>query len=530
MSATSVLMVLALAGCGGDPDVTWAGGELDGTASGTPVAVVPNLDDDDDDGTPDAEDPPSDDDDFALLELVVKRGATVSLEGTSLEILFDGDVVLEPGDSWEVPEKGTSREPLQVWVQATALDAQGVLTVERKGDDLEIPLHGAPLLLNHHLQQTEAVWVMPMSSPFYGNNTDMVASLQDVLGDRLTRVPAQAFDFDVWVQDEVELGTFTGADERVDIVVDSIRNNANTGGLHGVAKQYFARNTDFVRTFGSGFATTYDSFGNLEVGPPVTVDGVDYPAGRAYYGFDGSTGIVSEMRELLDREGLQAPIGIDTTWLCVGHVDEFTSFVPDKTAPRGFRLLYADTAAGYKLLDGLDEDINLPRYSPAPPYGHGISTSGELQDEEAVRAYNERIQADHLDPILDELIAGFGLSDEEVIRWPSIFEEVVEPGFGACGGLALVPGSVNLLLVNEPDGSSVAVMADPFFRADGAAASQDPFIQEYERLLPEEVKPVWVDDWDVYHLGMGEVHCGTNTRRTQDIEWWTEGAHLLGGE
>ena len=530
MSATSVLMILALSGCGGDPDVTWAGGALDGTAEGTPVAVVPNLDDDDEDGTPDAEDPPSDDDDLALLELVVKRGAKVSLEGDYLEIWYDGDVVLEPGDTWEVPEKGTAKSPLQVWVQATAIDARGVLTVERSGDDLQIPLRGAPLLLNHHLQETEQVWVMTMSSPLYGNNNQMVDTLEEVLGDRLTRIPPQPYDFDVWVQDEVELGTFTGAGERVDIVVDSIRNNANTGGLHGVAKDYFARSSDFVRTFGSGFATTYDSFGNLEVGPPVTVDGVDYPLGRAYYGFNGTTGIVSDMREMLDREGLQAPIGIDTTWLCVGHVDEFTSFVPDSTAPRGFRLLYADTTAGYALLDGLPDDINLPRYAKAPPNGHGVATSGELQDEEAVRAYNERIQADHLDPILEQLTAGFGLTSEEIIRWPSIFEEVVEPGFGTCGGLALVPGSVNLLLVNEPDGSSLAVMADPFFRSSGAPATDDPFIKEYERLLPSDIQPVWVDDWDVYHLGMGEVHCGTNSRRTQDIEWWSEAAHLLGGE
>ena len=33
----------------------------------------------------------------------------------------------------------------------------------------------------------------------------------------------------------------------------------------------------------------------------------------------------------------------------------------------------------------------------------------------------------------------------------------------------------------------------------------------------------FVDDWSVYHNGRGEIHCGTNVRRTGTpaTPWWT---------
>jgi protein-arginine deiminase len=30
----------------------------------------------------------------------------------------------------------------------------------------------------------------------------------------------------------------------------------------------------------------------------------------------------------------------------------------------------------------------------------------------------------------------------------------------------------------------------------------------------------WIDDWRTYHLGLGEVHCGTNTLRSFADPWW----------
>ena len=30
----------------------------------------------------------------------------------------------------------------------------------------------------------------------------------------------------------------------------------------------------------------------------------------------------------------------------------------------------------------------------------------------------------------------------------------------------------------------------------------------------------WVDDWEWYHMALGEVHCGSNVRRAPSGKWW----------
>ncbi|MCZ0990977.1 protein-arginine deiminase family protein [Streptomyces diastatochromogenes] len=34
------------------------------------------------------------------------------------------------------------------------------------------------------------------------------------------------------------------------------------------------------------------------------------------------------------------------------------------------------------------------------------------------------------------------------------------------------------------------------------------------------LKVSYIDDYYTYHLGMGEVHCGTNTLRDASAAWW----------
>ena len=60
-----------------------------------------------------------------------------------------------------------------------------------------------------------------------------------------------------------------------------------------------------------------------------------------------------------------------------------------------------------------------------------------------------------------------------------------------------------------------------FFRSDLNDRDTDPFIEMFEALLPTNVTPHWVDDWEWYHLQLGEVHCGSNTKRQPVQEWWT---------
>ena len=73
----------------------------------------------------------------------------------------------------------------------------------------------------------------------------------------------------------------------------------------------------------------------------------------------------------------------------------------------------------------------------------------------------------------------------------------------------------------------VLILPDPFLRTNTNLQESDPFIEHVNALLPESVETWWVDDWDSYHLWMGEVHCGSNTLRAPAADWWTDATHLL---
>jgi protein-arginine deiminase len=201
-------------------------------------------------------------------------------------------------------------------------------------------------------------------------------------------------------------------------------------------------------------------------------------------------------------------------------VDEFFTFVPDPSSEKGFKLVYSDVGLGYEFIESLDPAIPLQRYD----FVHGLGTVGEIANDNGLRSYNEEIQQYYLDPNLDILIAELGLEEEDIILFPALFE----PPQG-CGdyAAALIPGTANMQLYSYPDGRTVVLPPDPFLRPEGTTPALDPFILEFESLLPETLEYVWIDDFYSYHYGLGEVHCGTNVTRTPSVDWWTEARHLI---
>ena len=101
----------------------------------------------------------------------------------------------------------------------------------------------------------------------------------------------------------------------------------------------------------------------------------------------------------------------------------------------------------------------------------------------------------------------------------------------SCGGyaLSLIPGTVNMQVSPQTDGSVQLYMPDPFLRGAAEHQDDDPFIAEIEALLPPEHEFIWLDDWEGYHIAWGEVHCGSNTRRTPIANWWEDALHLIDG-
>ncbi|MFT4624775.1 MAG: hypothetical protein ACI8PZ_003438 [Myxococcota bacterium] len=528
--ATVLGLAVLVAGCKGKEDD--AGAKRGDIPTIAPVFGVPNLDDDDDNGKSDWRDEgASDDDDLAPLDLTALAEAllnddlvTFSLTGNAPVRVWAGGAVLADETTEGTLGKSELADPVLVEFGDFAAGDTLTLTVLKKDgsevDRQQVRLQGAPAILNHHLQPFERAFAVFDN----GYNDAMIADMDDVMGNTFISRDVFDYDFDVWVQDEFETATLTSPTSRIDVVIDSIRSDGY--GLDAFPERVVAKGgNSVVQTWGKGFPNSQDSFGNLEVSPPVTVDGVEYPFGRIYYGewAFGET-ITNKLTRFMEDQRVQDPFTLDVSFLCVGHVDEFTTFLPDPTAPKGFRLYIADIPEGLAFLEGLGPDYALPRYGR----DHGYGSVGEILDDRALIAINEDYQRDYIDPTVDRFKAELGLDDGDIVRVPALFEEI-----GACGpyGLALIPATVNMLVSTGEDGAVEAFLPDPFLRGDDEGPESDPFVALVNDLLPANVTPHWVDNWYTYHLAWGEVHCGTNTVRTPTANWWDDAMHLLeGGE
>ena len=457
-----------------------------------------------------------------LFELVVTPSAlaaeeiTVTVSGTeNVRIYLDGALLIDDDDHNPVTLPWPAAD-LPLMVEFGEFDVEGTLTLEALDATgavvatAETRLRSAPLLLNHHLQPAETVVTMELDFG-YADNDNFVAAYQAALGNNLETELGRDYRFDPWIQDEVEFATsYTPDGQEMRAVIDSIRDR----GLDDYPEdRWMGEDFGVLRFSQFRYPNSLDSFGNLEVTPPV--DG--YPFGRIYYGAVPSYAPAdSQLFNYLEDLAIQAPIQLDTTWLCVGHVDEFLTFIPDPTAPRGFRLFYTDTDAAWDVLEAMDPATQIPRY--AGRNNHGYSTIGALLADQGLRDENDDLQDLVLDPILDDLTNELGLLPEEIVPFPGLFERVP-----FCYGTvaALIPGMVNLV-VSDFDGRTQLFMADPFLRTDLGDQSTDPMIAAVNDLLPASIDPYYLDDWDIYHLGLGEVHCGSNVVRTPSFEdWWT---------
>jgi protein-arginine deiminase len=559
-----LISAFALAACAseGDPDnqnpdpSNPDGGCVGSACSALPDAGVP--------GTPDADIPPDptqfsfpdvhgvpnlDDDDGATMDWLQGRfpadddysfltipgvalaelgpGATVELSLTGntqfVSVYIGSAVVVGAGGPGGTHTFDAASQDVELAIEWGDYAASATLTLTARvgGTEIasdEVELRAAPLVMNHHIQPAEHVWAMHVNDPSY-NNTAFINAYQSALGSDFTAINGPSYGFDVWVQDEFEFATLIGeAGQRLDVVIDSIRNR----GLDDFAEDALVGPDTITDTWGvPQQVTSYDSFGNLEASPPVTVGGVEFPFGKIYYGRVGTQGIHPQMAIFLQSQDVQAPFELPTNWLCVGHVDEYSSVVPDPSSAKGFKLLISDVPSAYALLNTLSTSASLPQYAQ----DHGYSTVGAILADNSLRALNEDLQADYLDPILATFKAELGLTEADIIRVPSLFEHV-----SGCGGgvAALVPGMVNLIVANTNGQDTHLFTADPFFRSTASQAA-DPFIADFAARMPAGLTLHFIDNWDVYHMGLGEVHCGTNVQRTPVGQWWTDAQHLMGG-
>ncbi|XP_030632541.1 protein-arginine deiminase type-2 [Chanos chanos] len=317
---------------------------------------------------------------------------------------------------------------------------------------------------------------------------------------------------DRWMQDEIEFGYIDAPHHRFPVVLDSPRD----GELQDFPYEVLL-GPDFghvTRTAFNEEASSLDSFGNLEVSPPVTVNGKNYPMGRIIIGvafptttWSSARNMTKTVQDFLWAQKVQEPIALYSDWLVVGHVDEFMTFVP---APdrKGFRLLLASPDAGYKLFKRLQND----GYGQAKLF-EGLEeepqiTVDDILANEALQAENSYVQ-NCIDWNRDVLKRELGLDDDDIIDLPILFK--IEEDNRA---VAYYPDMVNMIVLGKNLG-----IPKPFGpRVNGHCALEMEMCSLMEAL---DLNCTFIDDFASYHKLLGEVHCGSNVLREPfSFRWW----------
>lgn len=515
--------------------------------------VIANVDDDDGDCSddaarnvllgrnqgpcpPDAGDDEIDgrDDFFDLAPVVIRPRPGLRLFGARYALRIKDDIadpwvhVFHGGRVVLGPEQGAARGGYREWTIPPQLLNQEIrLFVEARyyatGEfdgliDLElvsrsffrtrvvdaVRLKVAPWIMAHHLQDTEEVWVRP-----YSDDQHTEPDLRAILSPRnladLVVLPSGT----VWVQDAHEVGYSVAPRSpgsgvtRMHSSSTSPRYAAQRRRPHHDFGSFNLCHTDLIPRPSCGGSTSLDSFGNLEVTPPLP----GWPLGRIYYGGRSGTSerIVEEVRTFLKAQQVQAPaLELDTTWLHISHTDETAVFIPNPGAGPGekpFKVLVASPAAAARILFG-------------PPFPN--NTCSEPGNEEACRAaspwsYPNLTAHFRTAQVRIQLTEGLGLEPDDFIPVPVLFRSI--PTSSSPGLTADLPNMVNLLVASGdlviPDPKSPALkqyMQDQL-QAIGYNAAAGPRFH-------------FIDTQD-YHDGAGEIHCGTNSVRViPETPWW----------
>src|SRR5581483_3478771 len=381
-------------------------------------------------------------------------------------------------------------------------------------------LRVAPLLFQFNTARTERVLHTDAGQDTATLHEGILAAQLDAPTEQL-ELAAYRLEVDVWAQDFLDLGWTSmpsqNGEHGMKVAIRSAQPDRSAG---GIAEAHF-RGPDFASVFKydmngspSGHSHSMNSFGNWDVIPPYDKGDEHYPLGRNLWGRtdDPAESPDAVYQDFVRAQRVQPEINIDTHWLLVGHVDEFTSWVKTNT-PRGWGMLIASPTKARTMLMDLSSHGHGPdkmfdgkmEWSNSGQVPAARAVDDVLQDPELMAS--SQFAQMYIDLAHDKLQKEIGLDDSEITEMPFL----IDRSYGA--GLAYQPGTVNLLHV---DGK--VVIPDPF---GPMIQGQDPFKQDLiARLGALGLEVHFADDWDTFHEGDGEVHCGTNVIRDLQLAWW----------
>ncbi|MER7495214.1 protein-arginine deiminase domain-containing protein [Streptomyces pharetrae] len=435
-----------------------------------------------------------------------------------------------------------------------------------------VTLRVAPLLTHHHLQNTQQVMVTKVrGAGEYGRlQRKFVSDLaKEVEAAGITK-PLVTFEKygDPWAQDFVEPAyvSMTGPGGKrhvMRVLLRSAQLDREAG--RELFEKVRGRDVGVVQVADRAQPDDWslNSMGNLETVPPYAHGGRSFPAGRIIMGWRKDSGEKPSpaMRTLLKSQGLQDPLLLDTSWLGVGHVDEFVQFLPADT-PRGWRIGIADPQAGLRLLRDAQRDGHGTTRMFSVPGLAGAPAPKETIDQALASRHfvaDNTMAAERIAANLEILKRETGVSDAEIVRVPALYTreaetraadgtEVPLPRLTRLGGSSLADtfqehGQQKWLAEDGARATAKAARAAVMTSAYVPGAVNGVLLGRDRYLAPRQWGPViggkdifteavgtvyrqaglkvsYIDDWYTYHLGMGEVHCGTNTLRDASASWW----------
>jgi len=530
-----------------------------------------NVDDDDSKGANDASDEvvngPEDLKDLARINLMPWKAAPATAKGT---LTIEGQnadgavrVFRNDSDTWSVVDGNFSARDLvsglhlgieaKDFVQntdATSWDGYVVLHLivtdgAKTVVDDSVKLRVAPFIMISNTSALADVWnAAPgdkAGDQFHAGMMTLAGMVNVMLDDA---TPPSSQGIDQWAEDWWQIGVTympgpNGTTQMMRVTQRSAQPDREAGAF---AAEQLGPDVGFIwpHTLGKpngqsdGKGYSLDSFGNHDTLPPYTNGADSYPLGRIINGGNTKHHIDPVVKAFYEAQAAQGPpLLVDTTWLVVGHIDEIMSYVPANT-PRGWKLLYASPALAKTMLTTLNTNGNgsavlfpgkfwLNQQGSQLNVKADITVSALLADTEIMAASDAA--AANIAPVLAAIKAAAGLSDDEIIEMPTLFERA---DYGAgFEYVAHTPGTVNLRALNGAVG-----IPKPWGPQVGGV---DIFEKDLQDRLGTAVnhlgtdgnglKVVFVEDWDDYHALDGEVHCASTTsiNSMPNVKWWEAG-------
>ena len=362
------------------------------------------------------------------------------------------------------------------------------LKVQREGviiSEDSVALKGAPVLYSHTMQQARRVFITD-------KGWKPVIPLYDAIEARLDTSVTMAGQEEpsYWAQDAGQF-SYSQRPGKNGLQTTFVHTRLPSGTVDWFG--HTDQNNSLIN-FAQLGSDKINAGGNIEVIPPYSHNGIDYPFGRIIVGgsidpslpvhssADKSRDLLAPIMNFFTSQDIQGPpIVVPSAWLTIGHIDEIFKFLPNLNAKPGERPWVVAIAAPEKAL--------------------------ELEDKE--HEYNLNVQKYVIDEIKKVFKEEIGLTDEDFIELPLLY---------ARNGGSEYSSVINMQVVGDE-----LYVPKPFAdKVDGV----DPFEQATREALEALGYNVhFISILDTYFSSGngGGIHCGTNVEfyPVTDVPWWT---------